>query len=84
MTVLGAQREHLDLPSGAMRAGMRLQCCEVLNWGTFHNRVWRLDLGGKNALLTGDIGSGKSTLCAVKFGEGFCLNNRPDASLVQG
>jgi uncharacterized protein YPO0396 len=24
--------------------------------------VWSLTLGGKNALLTGDIGSGKSTL----------------------
>jgi uncharacterized protein YPO0396 len=62
MTVLGAQREQRDLPLGETLAGMRLQCCEVLNWGTFHNRVWRLDLGGENALLTGDIGSGKSTL----------------------
>ena len=35
---------------------------EVLNWGTFHKQVWGLDLGGNNALLTGDIGSGKSTL----------------------
>ena len=34
---------------------------EVLNWGTFHKQVWGLDLGGNNALLTGDIGSGKST-----------------------
>src|SRR5262249_29138722 len=25
-------------------------------------QIWRLDLGGDNALLTGDIGSGKSTL----------------------
>ena len=41
---------------------MRLQRCEVLNWGTFHGRVWRLELDGDNALLTGDIGSGKSTL----------------------
>lgn len=44
------------------RAGMRLQRCEVLNWGTFHGSVWGLDLNGDNALLTGDIGSGKSTL----------------------
>ena len=35
---------------------------EVYNWGTFHNRVWTFDVDGHNALLTGDIGSGKSTL----------------------
>lgn len=43
-------------------AGFRLQRLEVYNWGTFDGRVWILQLGGKNALLTGDIGSGKSTL----------------------
>src|SRR2546427_6180603 len=47
---------------GAARAGMRLHRCEFFNWGTFHGRVWGLDLGGENTLLTGDIGSGKSTL----------------------
>ena len=35
---------------------------EVYNWGTFDETVWTFDLGGRNALLTGDIGSGKSTL----------------------
>ena len=44
------------------RAGFRLHHFEVLNWGTFHERVWRLHPGGDNMLLTGDIGSGKSTL----------------------
>lgn len=43
-------------------SGFRLQHIEVLNWGTFHHRAWRLGLNGQNALLTGDIGSGKSTL----------------------
>lgn len=43
-------------------SGFRLQHIEVLNWGTFHHRSWRLSLNGQNALLTGDIGSGKSTL----------------------
>ena len=43
-------------------AGFRLQRLEVFNWGTFDGRVWTLRLGGKNELLTGDIGSGKSTL----------------------
>jgi uncharacterized protein YPO0396 len=42
--------------------GFRLQRLEVLNWGTFDRRVWRLQLDGRNGLLTGDIGSGKSTL----------------------
>ena len=44
------------------RLGMRLMAIEVLNWGTFDKRPWRLEMGGDNGLLTGDIGSGKSTL----------------------
>ncbi len=47
--------------SSATKAGFRLERLEVYNWGTFHGRVWSLDLRGENALLTGDIGSGKST-----------------------
>ena len=43
------------------RAGFRLQRLEVLNWGTFDRRVWALQCNADNALLTGDIGSGKST-----------------------
>ena len=46
----------------ARRPGFRLDRLEVYNWGTFHNRVWGFDLHRDNALLTGDIGSGKSTL----------------------
>ena len=42
--------------------GFRLQRLEVRNWGTFHDRIWTFDLDAANALLTGDIGSGKSTL----------------------
>jgi uncharacterized protein YPO0396 len=42
--------------------GTRLERVEVWNWGTFSGRIWALDVGGRNALLTGDIGSGKSTL----------------------
>jgi uncharacterized protein YPO0396 len=44
------------------RTGFRLARLEVYNWGTFHRRAWQLDLAGDNGLLTGDIGSGKSTL----------------------
>jgi len=46
----------------AGRAGYRLAHLEVFNWGTFDKRVWRLTPGSETALLTGDIGSGKSTL----------------------
>jgi uncharacterized protein YPO0396 len=46
----------------AERAGFRLQRFEVYNWGTFDGRVWALESKGDNSLLTGDIGSGKSTL----------------------
>jgi uncharacterized protein YPO0396 len=51
-----------DTPAALERAGFRLHHFEVLNWGTFHERVWKLHPGGDNILLTGDIGSGKSTL----------------------
>ncbi|MFN3324253.1 MAG: ATP-binding protein [Bryobacteraceae bacterium] len=43
------------------RPGFRLFRFEVLNWGTFHKQVWSLHPDGANTLLTGDIGSGKST-----------------------
>jgi uncharacterized protein YPO0396 len=52
----------LDFAPGEARAGYRLHRFEVYNWGTFDGRVWTLRLGGENGLLTGDIGSGKSTL----------------------
>jgi len=52
----------LDFVADDSRVGFRLQRLEVLNWGTFDQRVWRLPLDGRNGLLTGDIGSGKSTL----------------------
>lgn len=48
--------------SGAERAGYRLAHLEVFNWGTFDKQVWRFTPGAETALLTGDIGSGKSTL----------------------
>ena len=53
-----------DAPRPALDSltGFRLMRLEVFNWGTFDKKVWALDLAGKNALLTGDIGSGKSTL----------------------
>ncbi|MEJ7745860.1 MAG: ATP-binding protein [Luteimonas sp.] len=52
----------LDFIADDALSGFRLKRLEVLNWGTFDGRVWALHLDGKNGLLTGDIGSGKSTL----------------------
>ena len=52
----------LDFLGDDALAGFRLERLEVYNWGTFHGKVWSFELGGRNALLTGDIGSGKSTL----------------------
>ncbi|WP_285244696.1 ATP-binding protein [Pseudarthrobacter sp. fls2-241-R2A-127] len=42
--------------------GFRLHRLELLNWGTFHQGVRTFRLDGANSLLTGDIGSGKSTV----------------------
>ena len=42
--------------------GFRLSKLEVFNWGTFDGKVWTFSPGGETALLTGDVGSGKSTL----------------------
>jgi uncharacterized protein YPO0396 len=53
---------ELDFVADDSLTGFRLQHLEVYNWGTFDGRVWTLQADGRNALLTGDIGSGKSTL----------------------
>lgn len=60
--MLEAPTIGLDFVADDTRVGFRLQQLEVLNWGTFDKRVWRYELDGRNGLLTGDIGSGKSTL----------------------
>ena len=57
-----AQTLGLDFVADDALSGFRLHHLEVFNWGTFDGRVWALNPDGKNALLTGDIGSGKSTL----------------------
>jgi uncharacterized protein YPO0396 len=43
-------------------SGFRLARLEVRNWGTFDDLVWTLQADGSNTLVTGDIGSGKSTI----------------------
>ena len=57
-----AEMLELEFMADDRLAGFRLERLEVFNWGTFDGRVWTLRLGGRNGLLTGEIGSGKSTL----------------------
>ena len=56
------QETLLDFAEDNQLAGFRLQQLQVYNWGTFNDGVKSLKLDGQNTLLTGDIGSGKSTL----------------------
>lgn len=56
------QSPGLDFVADDTLSGFRLKRLEVFNWGTFDGKVWTLLLEGRNGLLTGDIGSGKSTL----------------------
>jgi len=44
------------------RLGVRLTQFQLLNWGTFDGAVQRLVLDGGNGLLTGQVGTGKSTM----------------------
>src|SRR6185369_15164306 len=56
------QGDLMDFAAPVERAGFRLQRLEFYNWGTFDGRVWGFHAGGDTSLLTGDIGSGKSTI----------------------
>ena len=57
-----SELQSLDFAQDDRMTGFRLQRIEVFNWGTFGHQVWTMGLNGSNALLTGEIGSGKSTL----------------------
>ncbi len=52
----------LEFAADDSMTGFRLKRIELYNWGTFHDKVWVLPMEQRNALLTGDIGSGKSTV----------------------
>lgn len=54
--------QEIESNEYAIQPGFRLHKLEVLNWGTFNRHTWRINPSGANSLLTGDIGSGKSTL----------------------
>jgi len=56
------QAPLFDFAGSDTYAGFRLERLEVYNWGTFDKKVWALQPNGDTCLLTGDIGSGKSTL----------------------
>jgi len=55
-------RLELDFIDDDRLAGFRLHRFELFNWGTFNKHTWQINPEGRCALLTGDIGSGKSTL----------------------
>jgi len=42
--------------------GFRLKRLELYNWGTFDEQIWTMATGGETAVLTGQNGSGKSTV----------------------
>ncbi|PYI69585.1 ATP-dependent exonuclease SbcCD, C subunit-like protein [Arthrobacter livingstonensis] len=54
--------DDLTEDDAGTRPGFRLHRLELLNWGTFNKSVRTFRLDGENSLLTGDIGSGKSTI----------------------
>lgn len=55
-------QELLIFSDKISKIGFRLGRLEILNWGTFDKKIWKIHPSGQNSLLTGDIGSGKSTL----------------------
>lgn len=55
-------REEAPVGDEELMTGFRLERLEVYNWGTFDRRIWCYEMDGRNSLLTGNIGSGKSTL----------------------
>ena len=53
---------ELEFSTDNTKIGFRLHSVELFNWGTFHQKIWKIEPNGNNSLLTGDVGSGKSTL----------------------
>ena len=42
--------------------GFHLEFFQVLNWGVFNEKIYTLNLESNSALLTGENGSGKTTI----------------------
>lgn len=53
------QQQLLDIQTTS--DGFRLDHAEIFNWGTFNGRVWTIVANGETTLMTGDVGSGKSS-----------------------
>jgi len=53
---------RFDFATNDSTTGFRLSQFELYNWGTYNKSIVKLQLDKQNALLTGDIGSGKSTI----------------------
>ncbi len=53
---------RFDFAEDDSATGFRLQEFSLYNWGTYDKQVITLSLDKRNGLLTGDIGSGKSTI----------------------
>ena len=53
---------RFDFAQDDSTTGFRLEEFELYNWGTYDKQVVSLRLDKQNGLLTGDIGSGKSTI----------------------
>ena len=53
---------ELEFSPDKSTAGYRLHGLSVLNWGTFHNRVYTMNPDGRTSMITGRNGSGKSTI----------------------
>ncbi len=57
-----AVEQRFDFAEDNAHTGFRLAHFEWYNWGTYDGDIFSLDLERENALLTGEIGSGKSTV----------------------
>lgn len=53
------QQQQLDILGS--NDGFRLDRAEIFNWGTFNGRIWTIVANGETTLMTGDVGSGKSS-----------------------
>ena len=56
------EQSFLEFATDNSTTGFRLDRLEILNWGTFDQKVWSLYPSSRNILVTGEIGSGKSTI----------------------
>ena len=55
------QTQYSLYTTNSNEAGYRLDYMEILNWGTFNSKVFRITPGGNNSLLTGANAAGKTT-----------------------